>query len=358
MSSGRQPPGGDDGATRQTHLPESASPDDKPTGHIADLGAIAELRAAIGASTTGKNTLPLYPMPDQIVVGRGTACDWQIDDASLSRKHAQFRWNGRELTVEDLGSANGTRVGGRPARTPTPVPPGESVQLGTVIVTFELKGQARAPTDDVATRLVAQPDNRPEDIISDPGLPALPPGPTVVRTPAPKPSGGASKNNAAVFRPPKDFAGPDEATRQWDPRAALVKAPEKAFDAEFIEQIKKAWREKRRMFVLAGAAAWMAILLMVWASFEHRPVEEDPFANMPRKPVASRPKVEQLPIPETPDPNAPEIDRDQVLAEAVSAYEQGRQPEALALFKKLAADPKDAGARFMVELLSPRKVGP
>jgi predicted component of type VI protein secretion system len=339
----------DDGPTRQTLLPDSGSPDDKPTGHIQDLGAIAELRAALGASTQGKHTLPLYPMPDQIVVGRGTACDWQIDDASLSRKHAQFRWNGRELTVEDLGSANGTRVGGRPARTATPVPPGESVQLGTVIVTFELKGKAasgKPKADDVATRLVQQPDNRPEDIISDPGLPALAPKPTVVRTP---------KTHAPVFRPPKDAAGPDEETRAWDPRAVLVHAPEKAFDGELLEQIKKAWREKRRMFVLAGAAAWMAILLMIWAAFENKPAEEDPFAALPKKPAPRKPKVEQLPIPEAAQAPPADEERDDVLSQAVNAYEQGRQTEALALFKRLAADPRDAGARFMVELLSPKK---
>src|SRR5207253_6811737 len=94
-----------------------------------------ELRAVFG--TGEKKTLPLYGLPDQIVVGRGTASDWQLDDPSLSRKHCQFRWNGKLLTVEDLGSANGTRVGGRSAaQKALPVGADDVVQLGTVVISY------------------------------------------------------------------------------------------------------------------------------------------------------------------------------------------------------------------------------
>ncbi|MGZ3439966.1 MAG: FHA domain-containing protein, partial [Polyangia bacterium] len=120
---------GDDDRTRQSVMP-TPTPDEQPTAAHSDVGIVAELRAAFG--TGDKKTLPLYALPDQIVVGRGTACDWQLDDPSLSRKHCQFRWNGKLLTVEDLGSANGTRVGARSARQPVPVGPDDVVQLGTV----------------------------------------------------------------------------------------------------------------------------------------------------------------------------------------------------------------------------------
>src|SRR5262245_7438808 len=118
---------GDDDRTRQSIMPPTG-PDDQATAAHSDVGIIAELRAIFG--TGEKKTLPLYALPDQIVVGRGTASDWQLDDPSLSRKHCQFRWNGKALTVEDLGSANGTRVGGRSARQPTPVGADDVVQLG------------------------------------------------------------------------------------------------------------------------------------------------------------------------------------------------------------------------------------
>src|SRR5260370_30037988 len=101
------PSGPDVETTRQTALPPQ-SPDDEPTAAHGGVEVVAELRAAFGSGD--KKTLPLYALPDTIVLGRGTASDWQIDDTSLSRKHCQFKWSGQTLTVEDLGSANGTRV--------------------------------------------------------------------------------------------------------------------------------------------------------------------------------------------------------------------------------------------------------
>jgi two-component system, NtrC family, response regulator AtoC len=52
-----------------------------------------------------------YPLPQRgtIVIGRGTNCDVRIDDLSISRQHASVHL-GTELTVEDLGSANGTTL--------------------------------------------------------------------------------------------------------------------------------------------------------------------------------------------------------------------------------------------------------
>lgn len=369
--SGDPPDSGD--ATRQTALPRSSSsPDDQATGAVSDLGAVAELRAAMATPGSGdKRTLPLYAMPDQIVIGRGTACDWQLDDTSLSRKHAQVRWNGRELSIEDLGSANGTRVNGRPARSPMPVQPGDTVQLGTVIITFELLHPPIAAPDNQATRIVQAPEPRPDELTSSPGLPALHAAETVVRAAPERPPAGrpqeraARPGQAAVFRPERDAARPDEPTRAWDPRAALVRAPEKAFDGEFIEQLKRAWREKRRLFVLAGAAAWMAILLIVWAAFTKPPVDDDALAAAPQRATQPAMKVTPLdlgaaPALATAPPTNPVFgpspdDRDAELAGAVAAYDQGHLPDALALFRRLvASDPKDESAKFMVELIESR----
>jgi pSer/pThr/pTyr-binding forkhead associated (FHA) protein len=373
-----------------------AGADSDKTHALADLGAIAELRATVATpAPTDTLNLPLYAAPDTVIVGRGTACDWQLDDASLSRKHAQFRWSGTsgKLTVEDLGSANGTRVNGRPVRGETPVSAGEQVQLGTVIITLELRQKKSA--DEQATRLVQQPDRPflPEE--SDPSLTPLPAAATVVR---PQPAPGAPNQLAQVFRPEKDAARPDEPTRKWDARAALVRAPERAFDGEWLEQLKNMWRTNRRPLVLAGAAAWIALLLIIWASVEKgQAVDEDPFAGAPmpttkapRRPAAAKedgtaaakgdgvakPMVTQLPVtppptrpptetppavhaPSNPPPTSPPTPEDSARADsmerAIAAYDQGRLPEALALFKQLAADPKDASSKFMVDLIEARQ---
>ena len=345
-----------EGATRQTVLPESASPDDQPTGHVADVGIVAELRAVL---TTGeRKTLPLYKLADQLVVGRGTACEWQLDDASLSRKHAQLKWSGRDLTVEDLGSANGTRVNGRPARVATPVKPGETIQLGTVTVTLEMRGGPNP--DEQSTRLVATPE-------SQQGFPELPGLATVVKPPAAvaRPYvAGAPASGPQVFRPSRDVAQPDEPTRPWDPRAALVHPSQKAFDGELMARVKEAWRENRRPFVMAGAALWIGLLLTVWYIHDSLIPEEDtaalPHVQAPKVTSLLPPRPDPLmaPIAEAPDGGFVESadDKDEQLAQAVAAYDQGRLAEALSLFRRLA--PGDEAARFMVELIQQRLAQP
>jgi len=44
------------------------------------------------------------------VIGRGAECDLTIDDAMLSRRHAQIEILGEVVRIRDLGSANGTFV--------------------------------------------------------------------------------------------------------------------------------------------------------------------------------------------------------------------------------------------------------
>jgi hypothetical protein len=326
--------GDDEGATRQTQMP--SSPDDQPTGSVADVGIVAELRAVL---TNGeRKVLPLYTLADQIVIGRGTACEWQLDDHSLSRKHAQLKWNGRDLTVEDLGSANGTRVNGKPARTPMPANPGEVIQLGTVMVTLELRGGPNP--DEQSTRLTAMPESQ-----KFPNLPGLA---TVVR---PQRTAGPAPAAQQLFRPSRDWAGADEPTRPWDPRAAMVHAPDKAFDGEMWERIGEQWRTNRRPFVLAGAALWVGLLLGVWYLHDSMVPEEE----QPTLPRVQAPRVTSL-VPPEPLPLDGGViieggDREQLLADAVAAYDQGHLSEAQAAFRRLLPDET---ARFMVELIQQR----
>lgn len=364
----------DDGATHESPLP-ATSPDDELTGHVADVGVTAELRAVL--SNGERKSMPLYTLADQIVVGRGTACEWQLDDASLSRKHAQLKWSGRTLTVEDLGSANGTRVGGRPARTALLAKPGEAIQLGTVIVTLELR-QAGVDADAESTRLVATPEaqvGRP----SPSAFPHLPGLATVVRPPAVARGSAAPRAAAEVaqattevaplaaqlFHPSRDAARPDEATRPWDPRAALVRAPMKALDGELTERLKEAWRTNRRPFVLAGAALWIGALLTLWYVHDRAATDEEvPTAAAPHdtgpKVTSLSPALGSVPAPSVNTADAPngapldESAREEQLEQAVAAYDQGRLDEALGQFRRLAADPRQEAARFMVDLIAAR----
>jgi DNA-binding NtrC family response regulator len=75
------------------------------------------------------------PESGAVTVGRGSECDVRIDHATVSRKHARFHL-GRRVAVEDLGSSNGTVVGGRGIAKGeiAAVEPGVVVEVGSAML--------------------------------------------------------------------------------------------------------------------------------------------------------------------------------------------------------------------------------
>ncbi len=99
----------------------------------------------------------LLPATGTLTLGRGDECDVIVDDASVSRRHARIVVDDTTLTIEDLGSANGTRIRRvqsavetaevvelRLARgVPTLFVVDEAVTIGSV--TLLVREEARAP---------------------------------------------------------------------------------------------------------------------------------------------------------------------------------------------------------------------
>jgi hypothetical protein len=74
-------------------------------------------------------------------LGRSRDADIVLDDANVSRKHAEVRPSGGSWIVRDLGSTNGVKVNGRrldPNR-PQSIKPGDVIELGTSRAIFELE---------------------------------------------------------------------------------------------------------------------------------------------------------------------------------------------------------------------------
>ncbi len=74
-------------------------------------------------------------------LGRSREADIILDDANVSRKHAEVRPSGGSWIVRDLGSTNGIKVNGRrvdPSR-PQSIKPGDVIELGTSRAIFELE---------------------------------------------------------------------------------------------------------------------------------------------------------------------------------------------------------------------------
>jgi DNA-binding winged helix-turn-helix (wHTH) protein len=78
--------------------------------------------------------LPLHE--GEQIVGRDTLADIVLDSLSVSRRHAIIMVAGANVTVEDLGSKNGTWRRGLRLTGPTSLEDGDEVRFGSVDVVF------------------------------------------------------------------------------------------------------------------------------------------------------------------------------------------------------------------------------
>ncbi|EGD53555.1 Forkhead-associated protein [Gordonia neofelifaecis NRRL B-59395] len=67
--------------------------------------------------------------------GRHPDSDIFLDDVTVSRRHAEFRRNGDDFQVVDVGSLNGTYVNREPVDTAT-LTSGDEVQIGKFRLVF------------------------------------------------------------------------------------------------------------------------------------------------------------------------------------------------------------------------------
>jgi predicted component of type VI protein secretion system len=80
----------------------------------------------------------LYMVQDgEQVVGREGGQLTLAGESSVSRSHAKISKTGDSITVEDMGSTNGTFVNGQKVSAPTPLHPGDAVQFGAVQYRYE-----------------------------------------------------------------------------------------------------------------------------------------------------------------------------------------------------------------------------
>ena len=108
-----------------------------------------ELVSVVSASgrrlvANADGSLMMFDLPPSgaVVIGRSSEADLVLDHPSISRKHASLEC-GDVIWVEDLGSANGTVVGGRKLGPGEKVPlvPGIVLELGSVLLTVRDSGE-------------------------------------------------------------------------------------------------------------------------------------------------------------------------------------------------------------------------
>jgi FhaA, N-terminal domain/FHA domain len=81
----------------------------------------------------------LLVAPAGATIGRSRDCDIVLDDAGVSRRHAQLLPAPRGWTIEDLGSTNGVRVNGEQIHGAHPLRLGDRIELGSTEIVFELR---------------------------------------------------------------------------------------------------------------------------------------------------------------------------------------------------------------------------
>ncbi|MEM7449266.1 MAG: GGDEF domain-containing protein [Myxococcota bacterium] len=118
--------------------PEFPGGGDQDTQQIVTLADAPEVNSAAPERDRCTLTVLAGPVSDavymmtdeEMVLGRGTEASCRIDDSGLSRRHAKIRKVQDRFIIEDLGSTNGTWVGGRRLRGSQVLQDGDRIQMG------------------------------------------------------------------------------------------------------------------------------------------------------------------------------------------------------------------------------------
>ncbi len=114
-----------------------AGPWRPPAPRHAQTISPAEVRAPF---TSGEPVAVALEPPEGgrvVRLGRGPDNEIVIDEATLSRSHLAFAQAGERWMVRDVGSSNGTRVGGvRLGTDPVPLRSGTVIEAGAARLTF------------------------------------------------------------------------------------------------------------------------------------------------------------------------------------------------------------------------------
>src|SRR6266571_3326354 len=88
---------------------------------------------------------------DDFSIGRDPSNSLPLNDALVSRQHAQVRNTGRDVTILDLNSRNGTLVNAVPIQE-RKLEPGDRIQIGDSLLLFMLEEEgedAASPSSHV-----------------------------------------------------------------------------------------------------------------------------------------------------------------------------------------------------------------
>jgi pSer/pThr/pTyr-binding forkhead associated (FHA) protein len=130
-------------------MPDRLAPNSQPRPPVASLA----LRFISGKYQGGE-----FPLTEgqEIVIGRSSELDMVLVEEMVSRRHARIQVNPGRITIEDLGSTNGTFVNGERI-TQVELKEGDRILIGTSIlkvVAVTNEAESRRNLESVAVRRV------------------------------------------------------------------------------------------------------------------------------------------------------------------------------------------------------------
>jgi hypothetical protein len=124
--------------------PADATPPPEDFGHTMVYSVDREARRMDAPATYGGRPMLIgggkrtVLSGSRVVIGRSRDCDITLDDANVSRRHAEVRREGANWVVADLGSTNGVKVNGHRVNEQS-LSPGDEITLGLERLTFEVE---------------------------------------------------------------------------------------------------------------------------------------------------------------------------------------------------------------------------
>src|SRR6266446_5535854 len=118
----------------------------------------AEVLITVDGAERGR----LVVEPGEYVIGRNPDCAIKVEADLVSRRHAKLTINFDNAFIEDLGSANGTRVNGEPVAGNTRLWQNQKIQIGTATIelhrlkTESSRDVSLAPTQAVVRRVLPE----------------------------------------------------------------------------------------------------------------------------------------------------------------------------------------------------------
>jgi len=95
----------------------------------------------------------LAPSREEAIIGRQAGCDIWIDSPDISRRHARITVRPNAFVLEDLGSKNGTWVGGDRLAAPHELQDGDRIRVADVTLIFRTgSGEESTVSADRASR--------------------------------------------------------------------------------------------------------------------------------------------------------------------------------------------------------------